>query len=82
MSLANRLSAVIPNRSNRGGCITCRWVDDLPASDRQAWDQWIEEKRSLSQLWEISSRDPDNPYPVSLTALRYHVRTHKDVDES
>lgn len=82
MSLANRLSAVVPNRSNRGGCVTCQWVADLPASDRAAWDSWIEEGRSLSQLWEIASIDPDNPYPVSLTALRSHVRNHKDSDES
>lgn len=76
MSLSVRLSGVIPNRSNRGGCVTCQWVADLPEPDRQAWDQWIADKRSLSQLWEIASADPDNSYPVSLTALRYHVRNH------
>lgn len=77
MSLANRLSAVIPSRSNRGGCVTCTWVDNLSPADRAAWDAWIADKsKSLAQLFEIASADPDNPYPVSLTALRHHVRNH------
>lgn len=76
MSLANRLTAVVPTRSNKGGCLTCAWVEALSASDRAAWDTWINEGRSLAQLWEIASHDPDNPYPVSLTALRHHTRNH------
>lgn len=76
MSLANRLSAVVPTRSNRGGCRTCIWIDTLSQPDRTAWDAWINEERSLAQLWDIATRDDVNPYPVSLTALRSHVRTH------
>ena len=82
MSLAKRLSAVVPVRANRGGCVTCQWVAALPESDRAAFDQWIAENRSLAQLWEIATADPDNPFPVSLTALRHHVRNHQAVDES
>lgn len=77
MSLANRLSAVVPSRSNKGGCQTCVWIAALSPADRAAWDDWIAEDRSLAQLWEIAAADPDNPYPVSLTALRHHVRNHK-----
>ena len=78
MSLAKRLSAVVPIQSNKGGCRTCQWVEALPVADRKAWQEWIESGRSLSQLWEISAADPDNPFPVSLTALRHHVRNHRD----
>lgn len=82
MSLAQRLSVVVPNRSNSGGCQTCRWVAGLSKSDREAWDQWIADGRSLSQLWEIASAEEHNPYPVSITALRHHVRNHRDSSES
>jgi len=82
MSLANRLAAVIPLRSNRGGCVTCQWVNKLSDADRRAWDEWITEGRSLSQLWEVAAANDENPFPVSLTALRHHVRNHKAADES
>lgn len=78
MSLATRLSAVIPNRANSGGCRTCTWVKSLPEGDRAAFDEWIDRGRSLAQLWEIATADPDNPFPVSLTALRQHVRSHRE----
>lgn len=81
MSLATRLSAVLPSYSNKGGCRTCRWVAALPPGDRQAWDDWIFSDRSLSQLWEIAANDPDNPIPVGLSSMRNHVRSCKP-DES
>lgn len=77
MSLARRLSIVQPNRSNRGGCCTCQWLDKLPPSDRAAFDAWIDEGRSVTQLWEIASSDPDHPLPISLyDYLRPHIRDH------
>lgn len=79
MSLAQRLSSVNPNRSNRG-CVTCRWLETLSATDRAAWDAWFEEGKSLYQLWEIASNDPDNPLPVSITGLRHHAK-HQRVSE-
>lgn len=78
MSLAIRLSAVIPNRANSGGCRTCAWVKSLSPGDRKAYDEWVGSSKSLAQLWEIAIADPDNPYPVSLTALRHHVRNHRE----
>lgn len=75
MSLAKRLKAVVPERNNVG-CVTCNWVAELSDVDRAAWDDWIANKHSLAQLWEICCADPDHPYPVSITALRYHVRMH------
>lgn len=77
MSLAKRLS-VTANRSNRG-CVTCAWLKTLSEEDYAAWVSWIEEKKSISQLWEIASGDPDNPLPVSPTGLRNHLRHGKEV---
>ena len=75
MSLAKRLQAVIPERSNHG-CVTCQWLEGMPDGDRVAWDDWIAQKHSLSQLWEIACSDPERPFPVSITGLRHHVRNH------
>lgn len=78
MALAQRLSTVIATRSNKGGCCTCAWVKSLNKADLEAWNLWIAEGKSLTQLWEIASADPDNPFPVSITALRGHVRNHHE----
>jgi hypothetical protein len=71
------LSAVIPSRSNKGGCLTCRWVAELSAEDQAAFDAWIEDGKSLTQLWEVATADAEHPFPVSITALRHHVRNHR-----
>lgn len=81
MSLADRLAKVEAKRSNRG-CVTCQWVDALSAPDRRAWDAWIAEKNSMSQLWEIATSDPVNPLSVSMTGLRHHLKHHRSADES
>lgn len=75
MSLANRLSAVIPVRGRRDGCSTCTWLDSLPTADRAAWEQWVDEGRSITQLWEVAQADPDHPIPVGASAMRLHIRT-------
>jgi hypothetical protein len=75
MSLANRLSAVIPARSNKG-CRTCAYLKELSPKDLQAWNDWIAAKRSITQLWEVATADPDHPLEVSITGLRHHVRAH------
>lgn len=75
MSLANRLSIVEPSRSNRG-CETCKYLKTLSPKDVDAWNEWIAEGRSLAQLWEVASSDPDNPLTVSMTAVRHHIQAH------
>lgn len=75
MSLATRLSAVVPERSNRFGCATCAWLASLSEADRLAFNEWIDANRSLTQLWEIASSDPDHPLPVGVSAMRLHVRS-------
>jgi hypothetical protein len=75
MSLADRLAIVIPVRSNSGGCTTCQWLESLSDGDRAAFLAWIADGKSMTQLWEIASGDPDNPLTVGLSAMRLHVRT-------
>ena len=75
MSLANRLSAVVPSRSNRG-CVTCKYLKTLSPKDLDAWNSWIAEKRSLVQLWEVACADTENPLTVSITAVRHHIQAH------
>jgi hypothetical protein len=73
MSLSDRLSAVIPVRSNRG-CITCLWLESLSPGDRAAYDAWMNSGKSLAQLWEVAATDPDNPLKISLTGFRHHLK--------
>ena len=75
MSLANRLAAVIPARSNRG-CMTCAWLKILSPKDVEAFEKWVVEGRSITQLWEVATADPDHPLQVSITGLRHHIRAH------
>ena len=75
MSLAQRLSVVTPQSSCRR-CGTCIWIEQLSDSDRAAFDDWISQDRSLTQLWQIAANDPDQPYTLSLGAMRACVRVH------
>ena len=75
MSLANRLASVVPQHSNRG-CGTCKWVENLSPADKAAWQSWIAQDRSITQLWEIASADETDPYELSLAAMRGCVRQH------
>jgi hypothetical protein len=81
MSLAHRLAAVVPTRSNRG-CQTCAYLTTLTPQDLRAFKAWIDESRSIAQLWDIATSDTDNPLRVSITGLRHHVRHHRIADES
>ena len=75
MSLAQRLNSVVPARSNRG-CETCRWIKSKPAADQQAWQDWIDQDRSLTQLWQIATTTEPDPLQISLTGLRSCIRQH------
>lgn len=75
MSLADRLNTDGPRRGNRG-CVTCVYYLGLPKDDRAAFDSWIQEGHSLTQLWEAAS-STDPPLTVAVSALRNHVLHHK-----
>lgn len=73
MGLSDRLAETTPNKSNRG-CRTCQWLLTLGESDLAAFHNWIADGNSVMQLHKVCNSDPDNPLPVSFTALRNHVR--------
>ena len=77
MSLSQRLQAVIPERANQGGCLTCQYLAKMPDTDRRAFDSWLDDGHSAAQLWEICTSDPDNPLVISITGFRNHVKHHK-----
>lgn len=77
MSLAGRISAVQPNYTRPGHCVTCAWLETLTDSDRRAFDDWMDSGASLMQLHEIARTDPDNPLEGSFTALRNHKKHHQ-----
>lgn len=78
MSLAKQLNQLVTSGeawvSNRG-CQTCHWLTKLSRDDRQAFDQWVESGKSISQLWEVCCQE-DPSYPVSLSGLRNHLKHH------
>lgn len=76
MSLAKRLSVVVPQASHRS-CGTCKWIDTLTPDDLKAFDHWILAERSLVQLWQIAVSDSENPYPLSADAMRKCIRSHR-----
>ncbi len=73
MSLALRLSAVIPSATNNG-CRTCRYLADLSPTDRRAFDDWITEGHSATQLWEVCCADG---LEISMTGFRHHMKHHQ-----
>lgn len=75
MSLAKKLSAVQPIKSNNG-CETCHWLASLPDEDRQAVYQWLADGLSVAQLHEICATYETNPIPVSDSAFRQHLKRH------
>jgi hypothetical protein len=77
VSLFERLSEAKATRGNRG-CVTCQWLASLTTADREAFTAWIDAGSSLAQLHSIAIEDPDNPLPVSQSALRDHVKYHHD----
>jgi hypothetical protein len=74
VSLADRLNADGPRRSNRG-CVSCAYYLGLSKPDRVAFDVWVQEGHSTVQLWEACITDTP-PLTVSVTALRNHMRHH------
>lgn len=76
MSLKKKIAEAIPRRAN-DGCQTCAWLETLPKADRQAFDEWILDGRSLLQLHAICIREETNPLKISTTGFRHHMVHHR-----
>lgn len=75
MSLANRLNQVVAIGTNNG-CHTCKYLETLKPSDREAFNVWIREGHSARQLWHLCTTDRENPLKISITGFRNHLMHH------
>lgn len=78
-SLSDRLKSAQPNRQNRGGCITCRWWEEITPETRKLINEWLDNEHSVKQLYEILSAPNDGaepPLPISMTGFRLHLNHH------
>lgn len=73
MSLSDKLSTAVPIRTN-AGCITCAYLDALPAADREAFDQWVTGGHSQTQLWEVCCEEG---LDISISGFRHHMKHHR-----
>ena len=74
--LSERLKELTPNKANTG-CRTCKWLVTLSDKDAESFNEWIINGNSMRQLHDVCATDPDNPLPVSLSALKNHFKDCK-----
>lgn len=81
-SLSDRLKSAQPNPSNKGGCVTCRWWQEISPDTRRLINEWIDNDYSLRQLYDIlsaSNTDGDDPpLPISNSGFRLHMNHHNE----
>lgn len=78
-SLSDRLRSAQPNRQNRGGCVTCRWWEEIKPDTRRLINEWLDNEHSVKQLHEILSAPTESdepPLPISITGFRLHLNHH------
>ena len=76
MSLKSRLDSVQASMANNG-CRTCMWLDTLSTADRRAFDSWLDESKSIAQLWELCVLEGVG---VTQSPFRYHLKHHERVE--
>lgn len=81
-SLNERISTAqhTARAANIGGCVTCRWWEQISEETRTLVNEWIDAGHSRRQLWEIvTSPSDDSTDPVleiSNTGFRLHLNHH------
>lgn len=76
MSLKDDL-AQAPKPKSGPKCITCTWFDELPADDREAFDEYISEPhynravlfRVINEKWGFEGCE---------SSLKYHLANHHE----
>lgn len=74
MSLVDRLASIEDRRKTRLGCETCRWLGRRTEDELQAIDEWLTEGYSLRQLHLVLTTEENDPYPLSESAFKNHLR--------
>lgn len=78
--LSERLKSAQPNPQNKGGCITCRWWETADPETRRLVDDWLDQKFSIKQLWEIltAPTEDGSHLTISNTGFRLHLNHHDE----
>lgn len=80
-SLSDRLRAAQPNPTNKGGCVTCQWWEQISDETRRLINDWLDANYSVKQLHEILSAPNDGTEPqlqISNTGFRLHLNHHSE----
>jgi hypothetical protein len=78
-TISERLKTAQRNTSNKGGCVTCQWWQEISEETRELINEWIDAKHSMKQLYSILSEPAEGgepPLPVSNTGFRLHMDHH------
>lgn len=80
-TISERLRTAQRNPANRGGCVTCRWWNQISSQTKNLINEWLDNDHSVKQLYEILSapNDGDEPsLPISITGFRLHLNHHNE----
>lgn len=80
-SISDRLRSAQRNPANKGGCVSCKWLQQISDETRRLINEWIDNDYSIKQLYDILSAPNDSgepPLPISLTGWRLHMNHHND----
>jgi len=76
MGLAERIVEEGESLAGRRGCASCAWYASLNKGDRQAFDTWVTDGKSVRGLWKMCSAEG---LPVTCSPFRDHVANHHGV---
>jgi len=76
VGLANRLAEY---KSYRTQCKTCTWYEELNPEDKEAFDSWLSDKRSVSGLFKLCQEEG---LTATRSPFRDHVNNHHHKDKT
>ncbi|WNM74121.1 hypothetical protein SEA_NERGAL_30 [Mycobacterium Phage Nergal] len=74
MSFADHLGDLRP--APVVGCAVCTWRDQLDDAGRIAFDTWLAEGGSVSELWRKAASWPSNPLQIKRARFSELVNEH------
>ena len=81
-TISERLKTAQRNPANKGGCVTCKWWQEISDETRQLINEWIDSNNSIKQLHDIlatpSEDDTEPPLTISITGFRFHMNHHDE----
>ena len=80
-SISDRLRSAQRNPANKGGCVSCKWWNEIGDETRRLINEWIDNDYSIKQLYDIITAPNDGSEPqleISLTGWRLHMNHHNE----